>query len=124
MAILEFVLKFSYSERTLMRSLIGALVIALSPAFAWAGELFGSVSENGKPLANIKIQFSIAGKVYDSTTDAQGSYRLFADESGKGQFSANVSPSAVSASVFSSNNAVRYDWVIETKDGQKNLRRK
>ena len=107
-----------------MRMNIAVLLITLIPPLASAGELFGSVSDGGHALANTKIELQIGGKKYETTTDAQGSYRLFAEEKGKGQFFANVPPKPVSADVFSSDHAVRYDWNIESRDGQKTLRRK
>jgi len=107
-----------------MRMIIAALLMTLIPTLASAGELFGSISDSGHALANTKIEFVIGGKKYETTTDAQGTYRLFAEGKGKGQFFANTLPKPISADAFSSDHAVRYDWNIESKDGQKVLKRK
>ena len=63
-------------------------------------------------------------KVYSTETDKFGSYRVIVKEKGKGTITVTIDTTSVSAGMFSYDKATRYDWVLDTKDGELFLRRK
>ena len=110
-----------HSKKTLI---IAGLLFFVS-ASAWAGELYGSISEGDKAVGEkVKIDVAAAGKSYSSETDKNGSYRLFVKEKGKCTITVHYKDQPVAAELFSYDKSVRYDWVIEVKDAKYQLKRK
>jgi hypothetical protein len=61
-----------------------AIVISLSVSSAIAGELFGTIAEGEKPVAQgVKVEVTAGDKTYSTETDKFGAYRLFVKEKGK-----------------------------------------
>jgi hypothetical protein len=104
--------------------MIAALLLVFCLRAA-AGELFGAITDNGKAVGEkIKVDVTVAGKSYAAETDKNGTYRLFAKEKGKCTFTVHYKEQAVSADVFSYDKSLRYDWILEQKDGKYQLKRK
>jgi hypothetical protein len=114
-----------------MRSTICMLTlcaIASTATAACAGKFFGDISLDGKPLAaGVKVKILRPGSsiVADSTTtDKFGSYKLMVKEDGKTVLRVLHENKPLELAVFSNKEAMRYDLVIEKKDGKPGLRRK
>jgi len=104
---------------TLMMALI------VSASMAMAGEVYGTITQGDKPVAaGVKVEISVAGKVYEAETDKFGSYRVLVKEKGKGTITVRLNKEAVSAGLFSYDKATRYDWILQTTDGALSLKRK
>ncbi len=101
------------------------LALALSCPLALAGEVYGTITEGGKPVApGVKVEIAVTGKVYNGETDKFGSYRIFVKEKGKCTLTVHLKEQSPSVGLFSYDKSTRYDWVVETKDGKLSLRRK
>ena len=100
-----------------------ALVVAGTAARA--GEIFGTFSENAKPVApGVKVEIIAGESVYKCETDKFGGYRLFVQEKGKVMLRAIYKGQPVSFEVASFDKSTRYDFVLETANGKYSLRRK
>ena len=114
-----------------MRPIVPILVLvafASTATSAFAGKIFGDISMDGKPLpAGVKIKIMRPGTsvVADSTTtDKFGSFKLMVKEDGKTVLTVMHENKALELAVFSNKEAMRYDLVIEKKEGKPGLRRK
>ena len=106
-----------------MNILVLALVLVATRAVA--GEVYGTINDAGKPVAEgLKVEISVSGKVYNGETDKFGSYRVFVKEKGKCTLTVHVKDQSPSAELFSYGKSSRYDWILETKEGKLSLRRK
>jgi len=112
-----------------MRQFLLALVlVACASTSAFAGKIFGDISMDGKPLpAGVKVKITHPGTnvVADSTTtDKFGSFKLMLKEDGKTVLTVMHENKPLELAVFSNKEAMRYDLVIEKKEGKPGLRRK
>ena len=107
------------------RTVVLLMALLFSASWAMAGEVYGTIMQGSKPVAvGVKLEISVAGKVYSTETDKFGSYRVIVKEKGKGTITVTIDTTSVSAGMFSYDKATRYDWVLDTKDGELFLRRK
>jgi hypothetical protein len=99
-----------------------AWAILLFPACALAGEIYGTLSTGGKPLANEPISVACENKETPvaNPTDAFGRYRVFV----RGEGRCRLTVKGLVAEVPSYANAANYDFEIQTQDGRQVLRRK
>ena len=101
------------------------LLILASAASAFAGKIYGSVSEGGKPVAQgVKVEVTCGAKNYAAQTDAYGSFKLFVPDKGKCALKVNVQGQAPSFEINSYEGSVQYDLILEKTGGQYTLRRK
>lgn len=100
-----------------------ALLVAVPAA---AGEIFGTISQGGKPVAaGVKVQITAGEKKYDGETDKFGAYRVFVKEKGKCTITVRLGEdNAPSADLVSYDKSTRYDWVVGEEEGKTVLRRK
>jgi hypothetical protein len=114
-----------YVRRKAMKALICLLLIQSAATVAVAGEIFGTVSESGKPIAEgVKVEVTVAGNSYTGGTDKFGTYHVFVKDKGKGTLTVDYKNQKPAADVFSYDKATRYDWTLETTDGKLALKRK
>jgi hypothetical protein len=107
-----------------MKALICLVLILLAVSVAVAGEIFGTVSESGKPVAaGVKVEVTVAGNSYTGETDKLGTYHVFVKDKGKGTLTVDYKNQKPAADVFSYDKATRYDWTLETADGKLVLKR-
>jgi len=99
------------------RVILVAAIAGCMPSLAVAGDIFGTITEADKPVANAPVQVTIAGKPYSGATDGGGSYRVFVPETGKATLTVTAGGRAHSIDVFSSERAARYDLVIGPDGG-------
>ncbi len=110
-----------------MKSLIciAFVFLLLGTSLGLAGEIYGTIEEDGKPIpAGIKVEVVVASKSFSCETDKFGTYHVFASEKGKGALTAHYKNHKLSADVFSYEKAARYDWTVEEVDGKLILKRK
>jgi hypothetical protein len=104
---------------------IALLAFVLTASGALAGEVYGTITEGGKPVApGLKVEISISGKVDTVETDRFGSYRVFIKGKGKCKLTVHVKDQSPSIELFSYDKSSRYDWTLEAKEGKLSLRRK
>ena len=102
-----------------------ALISGLGAVEAQAGEIFGTLSEGGKPVAaGVALKLSCSGAAVSAKTDAYGSYRLRGDVSGKCTLQAQFKNEAPSLDVVVYEKPARYDLVVSVKDGKYRMERK
>jgi hypothetical protein len=101
------------------------LALTLCASRVTAGELYGTITDGGKPVAQgVKIEFTAAGVAYPGETDKFGSYRVYVKGKGKCTLTLHVRDQSPTVGLVSYDNSTRYDWTLETKDGKLSLRRK
>lgn len=106
-------------------TIIGALVLLLYASLAQAGEVFGTITDGGKPVAaGVKVEVAVAGKAYVAETDKFGSYRIVVKEKGKCTLTVHLRDQSPSVELFSYDRSTRYDWIVQSKDGKLSLQRK
>jgi hypothetical protein len=116
-----------------------ALLICLLASYAFAGRIFGDITLEGKPLpAGIMLKIALApprsspgselklaSVLVDSTaTDQFGSYKLTVKAEGKCILTLLYEKQAPTLEVFSYQDAMRYDLILEKKGGTYSLKRK
>jgi hypothetical protein len=102
-----------------------AIFLSLAASSALAGELFGTISEGDKPLAQgVKVEVTAGDKTYSAETDKFGAYRLFVKEKGKCTLTVQYKDQKPSFAVASFDKSTRYDFVLSQKDGKYTIRRK
>ena len=100
------------------------LFLILSPSFVFAGEIFGSITEGGRPVGQgIKVEITYAGKAYSTETDKYGSYRAYMPGMGKSLLKVHYKQQSPSIEISSYERPVRYDLVLEKQNGRYSLRR-
>jgi hypothetical protein len=111
-----------------MRSIAVALLVLLfAVPRATAGEVFGTVTDGGKPVpTGVKVVITApGGKTYAGETDKFGSYRIFVKEKGKCTITVTLKEDlAPEAELVSFDKSTRYDWVLVSEEGKTILRRK
>jgi hypothetical protein len=103
-----------------------SLLLALGfAANAFAGKIYGSVTEGGKPVAQgVKVEVVCGANTYAGQTDAYGAFNVFAKDNGKCQLKVTYQNQAPSIEVNSYDGSVQYDLVLEKQGGQYTLKRK
>jgi len=108
-----------------MKSLIVVAFSFVMASAALAGEIYGTISEAGKPLpAGVKVEVTAGQKTYTGETDKFGTYHIFAQEKGKCTLTVHLKDQKLTAAIFSYDKATRYDWAVETVDNKPTLKRK
>jgi len=109
-----------------MKYLYGMMGLALvfaAPAFA--GKIYGSITEGGKPIAQgVKVEVTCGSNSYSAQTDSYGAFNIFATDKGKCALKVYYQGQTPSFEVNSYDNAVQYDLVLEKQGAQYTLKRK
>jgi hypothetical protein len=108
-----------------MRTTIAALLMLFaSPALA--GELYGTITEAGKPVGEgVMVEARCGQTSYPGVkTDKSGTYHLVVQEKGKCTLTVKHKNQAPSIEVASYDEGVQVDLVLEQKDGSYALKRK
>ena len=99
-----------------------ALAIA-APAFA--GKIYGSITEGGKPVAaGIKLEVTCGANNYNAQTDGYGAFNLFAADKGKCLLKVSYQGQTPSLEINSYDGSVQYDLILEKQGAQYTLKRK
>jgi hypothetical protein len=106
-------------------SVPAVLLLVLTASTAFAGELFGTISEANKPVpAGVKVEVATDGKSYSTETDAFGAFRVFVKEKGKCTLKVYYKEQSPTFTVVSFDKSTRYDLVLDLNDGKYTLKRK
>jgi hypothetical protein len=106
-------------------SLLVLLILLFVPPVL-AGEIYGSIEVNGKPVGpGVEVAIECNGTTRPTKTDEIGSYRLYSKEKGKCTLTVKFGNEPFpSIEVYSYENTVRYDLVLEVSNGRYSLRRR
>lgn len=108
-----------------MKILAPIVFLLLSAVSAAAGEVYGTVSEGGKPLAaGIAVRVSCAGVNAEGSTDAYGAYSVKVAGTGKCSLTIPSLPGAPSLAVNVYEKSARYDLAVSRAGGKATLARK
>lgn len=102
-----------------------AVMLMLAPA-ALAGEMYGTITEGGKPVGEgVAIEAQCGSASYPAVkTDKTGTYHLALKEKGKCRLTVRYKNQAPAIEVASYDEGVQVDLVLEAKGGNYSLRRK
>ena len=105
-----------------------SIYVLLILSLAWpsfAGNIYGSIAEAGKPVAQgVKITVTCGAKDYSADTDAHGSFKLFVADKGKCVLKVNYQGQSPTLEVNSYDGSVQYDLLLEKTGNQYTLKRK
>jgi hypothetical protein len=104
--------------------MLAAICLAMASA-AGAGEIFGTISENGKPLpqgAALKLECGAASAT--GSTDQFGSYSIRTAETGDCRLTLTYKGASPSLKVSLFEKPTRYDLVVKDEGGKPTLARK
>ena len=107
------------------RACVLMLLILGWAAAAYAGKIYGSVSEGGKPVGQgVKVEATCGANNYAAQTDAYGSFKLFVPDKGKCALKVYYQGQTPSFEISSYEGSVQYDLILEKQGAQYTLRRK
>src|SRR5262245_14742181 len=107
-----------------VQSIFLILVLGFT-APAFAGKIYGSITEGGKPVAQgVKVQVSCGSNNYEAQTDAYGAINLFAMDKGKCVLKVIYQGQMPSIEINSYDGSVQYDLILEKQGAQYTLKRK
>lgn len=94
-------------------------------SWAVAGNIYGSITEGGKPVAQgVKMEVTCGANKYASETDANGAFKLFAKDQGKCLLRVTYQGQSPSFEITSYEGSVQYDLILEKQGAQYILKRK
>jgi hypothetical protein len=92
---------------------------------AFAGNVSGTITEGGKPIAKgVKLDITCGAKNYPAETDANGAFKVFVAENGKCELKLNYQGQTPTFEITSYENSQTYDLALEKKDGKYTIKRK
>jgi hypothetical protein len=107
------------------RECIVTLLFLAFAAPAFAGKIYGSITEAGKPVAQgVKVEVTCGTNKYDAQTDAYGAFNLFATDKGKCVLKVLYQGQMPSIEISSYDGSVQYDLILEKQGTQYTLKRK
>ena len=105
-------------------SMLLLIILTFTP-LAFAGKIYGSISEGGKPVGqNVKVEVTCGANNYAAQTDAYGSFKFFVPDKGKCTLKVNYQGQVPSFEINSYDGSVQYDLILEKSGAQYTLRRK
>lgn len=115
-----------------MRTVLGiasaglfSLAVAGAATTAVAAEVHGTISENGKPLAQgVPVKLDCSGATANAATDSFGSYSLKTNASGDCKLTVEYKGAGLSLPVTVYEKPSRYDLIVKTEGGKSTLVRK
>ena len=108
-----------------MKRSVAIIIFGLiSAASAYAGQLYGSLKEDGRSLpAGVGFEIRCRNQSYSGQTDGNGAYAINT-EKGRCTLVVYYKGQSLTADIFSYDNPVRYDFDLVFVNGQYTLRRK
>lgn len=107
------------------KALLTAIFLLAAARNARAGEVFGTVSDNGKPpAAGTALKLDCGGVSAAGTTDQFGSYRIKTAATGDCTLTLTYKGSSPSLKVTLFDKPTRYDLVVKEGAGKLTLSRK
>lgn len=101
------------------------LMVLTFAAQAFAGKIYGSITEGGKPVPQgVKVDVTCGTNNYSAQTDSYGAFNLFATDKGKCVLKVSYQGQTPSIEVNSYDGSVQYDLILEKQGAQYSLKRK
>jgi len=92
---------------------------------AFAGKIYGSITEGGKPVSQgTKLEVACGSNNYSAQTDANAAFNLFAAHTGNCLLQVLHHGQMLSIEISSYDGSVQYDLVLEKQGTQYTLKRK
>jgi hypothetical protein len=92
---------------------------------SFAGKIYGSITEGGKPVAQgVKVDVACGSNTYSAATDQYGAFNLFAKDQGKCTLKVSYQGQTPSIEINSFDGSVQYDLIIEKQGANYSLKRK
>jgi hypothetical protein len=92
---------------------------------AFAGKIYGSITEGGKPVAQgVKVEVACGTNNYNAQTDSYGAFNVFATDKGKCVLKVLYQGQSPAIEINSFESAVQYDLILEKQGAQYTLKRK
>jgi hypothetical protein len=107
-----------------MKAIVGVCLAALWPVSAFAGNIFGSISENRQPAKSVEVVVLCGANSFEARTDDAGSYSLRANEPGRCTFRVNYKGQTAETEIFSYDQPTRYDFELVMTNGKYALKKK
>ena len=109
-----------------MKLILISLALTLTFAsVALAGNVYGTITENGKAVpAGTKMEIACGASKYNAETDASGAFKVFVKDQGKCELKLTYQGQTPSFEINSFEGSVQYDLVLEKKGTQYTLKRK
>jgi len=103
-----------------MKRIVGAVLVYLIwAAVGQAAEIFGTISEGGKPLpAGVAVKLDCGASPITGTTDKFGSYSLKSSGSGDCNLTVTYNGASASLKVTLYEKPSRYDLVVKQEAGK------
>jgi hypothetical protein len=110
---------------TMKRQFIFLLLVLGLAAPAFAGKIYGSITEGGKPIAQgVKVEVTCGSNNYDAQTDSYGAFNVFAMDKGKCMLKVLYQGQTPAIEINSYDNSVQYDLILEKQGANYTLKRK
>jgi len=107
-----------------LRAILLLLVLGIA-AQAFAGKIYGSITEGGKPVPQgVKVDVTCGTNNYTAQTDSLGAFNLFATDKGKCVLKVSYQGQMPTIEVNSYAGSVQYDLILEKQGAQYSLKRK
>src|SRR5215831_18310062 len=102
-----------------MKRAIFILLLFGLAAPAFAGKVYGSITDAGKPVAQgVKVEVTCGTNKYEAQTDAYGAFNLFAADKGKCVLKVFYQGQMPSIEITSYDGSVQYDLILEKQGTQ------
>jgi len=108
----------------IMKAFAVVCLAVMCPLSAFAGNIFGHLSENRKPVKSAGVTVTCGTNSYQAQTDDDGSYSIRADEPGRCMLSVKYKDQTAETEVFSYDRPTRYDFELVMADGKYTLKKK
>ena len=107
------------------RACLLLLLLCGFTTLSFAGKVYGSISESGKPVGQgVKVEVTCGANNTTAQTDAYGAFNLFVQDKGKCLLKVNYQGQAPSIEITSYDGSVQYDLILEKQGAQYTLKRK
>ena len=106
-----------------MKALAVVCLAVICPVSAFAGNIFGHLSENRQPVKGADITVTCESNTYQTRTRDDGSYSLRLNEAGRCMFSVKHKDQTVETEVFSYDQPTRYDFELVMTGGKYTLKK-
>lgn len=108
-----------------MKAAAIALLFCLLPTPGFAAQVYGTLRESGRPVANVRVEAVCGSNTYSALTDNYGSYQLFAKEAGRCTLRVYFQNQVPETFIDSYSDPAHNDFdLIRQPDGRYELRRK
>ena len=104
--------------------LMTVVLILLFAALAIGGNVYGTLTENGKAVPQAKLEVTCGANKYNTETDANGGFKLFVKDEGKCALKVAYQGQTPSFDINSFEGSVQYDLVLEKQGANYTLKRK